>query len=90
MTGGERLSDAPASEHGTEPMLPSGGAGPTHSVMGVLMQQARTLEAMADTLGQVVAQNHELMSRLLAEPEDDGEQDDSHGYDMAGNRVKVS
>lgn len=78
----------PANGLGTEPTPHSDGAAQTPSVLQVLMQQARALEAQADTIGQLVQQNQDLMEQVMGGPDD--EPDQGHGYDMAGNRIKVS
>lgn len=84
----ESQSAVPANGLGTEQTPHSDGAGQTPSVLQVLMQQARALEAQADTIGQLVQQNQDLMEQVMGEPDD--EPDQGHGYDMAGNRIKVS
>ena len=70
-------------------MPPLDGADPTPSVLQVLMQQAKTIEAMCRTIDSLTIQMQEQMDRLLGEDEEP-EVEEGHGYDMAGNRVKVS
>lgn len=89
VTNDVKLSDAEQSAHGTPPIEPLDGQGTTPSVLLVLMQQARTMEAMACTLDRMAAQNMELMDRLL--PEDEEQEDEpNNGLDMAGKPIKVS
>lgn len=78
----------PQSAHGTGPVSVSAGPEPTH--LGVLMQQARAMEAMADTLGQAMEQNERLMNQLMGRDEEEDEQDHGLGTDMAGRPIKVT
>lgn len=76
---------------GTEPMLPSDGTEPTPSVLQVLMAQANALSEQAKTIGDLTAQNSELLDRLLSYgDEEEDEQDAPNGRDMAGRPIKVS
>jgi hypothetical protein len=76
------------SAHGTGPVSGSVGPEPTH--LGVLMQQARAMEAMADTLGQAMEQNERLMNQLMGRDEVEEEQDHGLGTDMAGRPIRVT
>lgn len=86
MNADEKPSAGKLNAPGTEQAPDSAGSEPTLSA--VLMQQARAMEAMADTLGQVVAQNQDLMAQLMGD-EEEGEEA-PHGVDMAGRPIKVS
>lgn len=88
VTNDERPLNVPAQEPGMPPTEPLDGQGLTPSVMTLLMQQAKAMEAMAYTLDRMAAQNQDLMERLIGEDEE--AEDHGHGVDMAGNPIKVS
>lgn len=82
----ERPCAESLSAPGTEPTPPSDGQGPTLSEIQALLQ---VVAQQAQTISLLVEHNQELMDRLLHEQED-AEEEEGHGVDMAGKRIRVS
>ena len=82
MNAADKPCAEPLPEHGTEPTPPSDGAGPTHSeMMALLMRQA-------DIIERLVCQNQDLIAAMT--DQDDEQEEQGLGVDMAGNPVRVS
>lgn len=90
MNNDEKPSDAEQSEPGTLPTEPLAGAETTPSVLQVMYQQARAMQAMAYTLDRIVAQNQDLLAIVIDEGSEEEGPAAPHGYDMSGNPIKVS
>lgn len=81
MTEDVKPSDAPQSELGIEPIKRSAGLDTT------LSDLIHLLHRQQDTIQMLVAQNQDLIAMVTNEDE---EEDQGLGRDMAGNPIKVS
>lgn len=90
MTNDEKPSDAEQSEPGTPQTEPLAGAETTPSVLQVMYQQARAMQAMAYTLDRIVAQNQDLLAIVIDEGSEEEDPAAPHGYDLSGKAIKAS